>query len=130
MPVFANLDRIPLLQVAVQDDRIDLTLHAMHAKTSCLTWHDRRRAASRHRTAAPRQAGSWRRPATQTFPGLRAEVRLLREVAGLSQHLASTLARARAALVTEGVRCRQQVAGDGQRDPEAEEKRVSMQYRA
>ena len=61
----------------------------MHAKTSCLTWHDRRRAASRHRTAAPRQAGSWRRPATQTFPGLRAEVRLLREVAGLSQHLAS-----------------------------------------
>ena len=89
MPVFANLDRIPLLQVAVQDDRIDLTLHAMHAKTSCLTWHDRRRAASRHRTAAPRQAGSWRRPATQTFPGLRAEVRLLREVAGLSQHLAS-----------------------------------------
>ena len=73
MPVFANLDRIPLLQVAVQDDRIDLTLHAMHAKTSCLTWHDRRRAASRHRTAAPRQAGSWRRPATQTFPGLRAE---------------------------------------------------------
>ena len=89
MPVFANLDRIPLLQVAVQDDRIDLTLHAMHAKTSCLTWHDGRRAALRHRTAAPRQAGSWRRPATQTFPGLRAEVRLLREVAGLSQHLAS-----------------------------------------
>ena len=40
------------------------------------------------------------------------------------------LARARAALVTEGVRCRQQVAGDGQRDPEVEEKRVSMQYRA
>ena len=61
----------------------------MHVKTSCLTWHDGRRAASRHRTAAPRQAGSWRRPATQTFPGLRAEVRLLREVAGLSQHLAS-----------------------------------------
>ena len=91
MPVFANLDRIPLLQVAVQDDRIDLTLHAMHAKTSCLTWHDRRRAASRHRTAAPRQAGSWRRPATQTFPGLRAEVRLLQEVAGLSQHLTSDL---------------------------------------
>ena len=44
--------------------------------------------------------------------------------------LGVTLARARAALVTEGVRCRQQVAGDGQRDPEAEEKRVSMQYRA
>ena len=34
--------------------------------------------------------------------------------------LGVTLARARAALVTEGVRCRQQVAGDGQRDPEAE----------
>ena len=80
MPVFANLDRIPLLQVAVQDDHIDLTLHAMHAKTSCLTWHDGRRAALlRHRTAAPRQAGSWWRPAVQTFPGLRAEVRLLRE---------------------------------------------------
>ena len=44
--------------------------------------------------------------------------------------LGATLARARAALITEGVRCRQQVAGDGQRDPEAEEKRVSMQYRA
>ena len=44
--------------------------------------------------------------------------------------LGVALARARAALVTEGVRCRQQVAGDGQRDPEAEEKRVSMQYRA
>ena len=44
--------------------------------------------------------------------------------------LGVTLARARAALVTEGVRCRQQVAGDGQRDPTAEEKRVSMQYRA
>ena len=44
--------------------------------------------------------------------------------------LGVTLARARAALVTEGVRCRQQVAGDGQRDPEVEEKRVSMQYRA
>ena len=56
---------------------------------SCLTWHDGRRAALRHRTAAPRQAGSWWRPAVQTFPGLRAEVRLLREVAGLSQPLAS-----------------------------------------
>ena len=28
MPVFANLDRIPLLQVVVQVARIDLPLHA------------------------------------------------------------------------------------------------------
>ena len=45
--------------------------------------------SARRRTAASRRAGSGWRPATQTFPGLRAEVRLLREVAGLSQHLAS-----------------------------------------
>ena len=45
--------------------------------------------SARCRTAASRRAGSGWRPAAQTFPGLRAEVRLLREVAGLSQPLAS-----------------------------------------
>ena len=58
-----------------------------------LTLHDMQRkhegCSPRGRTAASRRAGSGWRPAAQTFPGLRAEVRLLREVAGLSQPLAS-----------------------------------------
>ena len=41
------------------------------------------------RALASRRAGSGWKPAAQTFPGLRAEVRLLREVAGRSQPLAS-----------------------------------------
>ena len=61
--------------------------HLLSRPLSCKPEHEG--CSPRSRTAASRRAGSGWRPAAQTFPGLRAEVRLLREVAGLSQPLAS-----------------------------------------